>query len=183
MQFPDYSDQFIQKQSHMATTDDDLKNELHGHTNIIQYHQLKKVKNIDDILINNCCIFLIENTMHTNPPVGHWTCIMKRKEKDGTYTLSYFDSYGRKPDYKGYKQKNNGQITRLMMKSPYNLEYNPLDVQSAGYATCGRQCIVRLIFKDKPLSQYIKFMKFFKHRGKGTGNDELVTYITGNIVK
>lgn len=174
-------DEHINKDAHLPTTDDDLKDDLHGKVNIIEYHKLKQVKNIDDILKNDCCIFLIENTMRKNPPVGHWTCIMKRKERDGSYTLSYFDSYGRKPDYKGYAQKNNGQITRLMVNSPYNLEYNPLNVQSKGYATCGRHCVVRLIYKDRPLKEYMQFMKFFKNRKNGIGDDELVTYITENI--
>ena len=63
-----------------------------------------------------------------------------------------------------------------MYYSPYKLEYQPYDFQSKGYATCGRHCIVRLIFKDRPLRDYIKFMKTFKGR-----DDEIVTLITGGI--
>jgi hypothetical protein len=162
-----YSDKQIERWAHGATTDEDLLKVVK--TNIIPYSKLKNVKKIDDILINNSCIFLIENTMGNN--VGHWVCIVKRPQDN---TLSYFDSYGRLPDY--YKQKDPiPEISRLMYYSPYKLEYNSHDYQSKGYATCGRHCIVRIIMKDEPLSNYYKLMKTFKN------DDELVTFLTSMI--
>lgn len=168
MQFQDYTDKQINRWAHKATTDHDLLSLIK--TNVIPYSDLKHVKKIEDILVNGSCIFLIENTMGNG--IGHWVCICLRKKDK---TLSYFDSYGRKPDY--YKQKDPiPEISRLMYYSPYKLEYQPYDFQSKGYATCGRHCIVRLIFKDRPLRDYIKFMKTFKGR-----DDEIVTLITGGI--
>lgn len=136
-------------------------------TNVVLYDDLKNYNNIDDALINNSLIILYSNYPS---PVGHWCCVVKRGR-----TLSYFDSFGRKPDN---KKKLNGSypyLSALLLNSNYDLEYNEYDFQSKETSTCGHHCIVRILFKNNSLEEYQKFMSQFNN------DDEVVTAISQMI--
>ena len=137
-------------------------------TNIIGYSMLKNIVNIDDILYNDTCIILYETT--NNDKVGHWVCLCKRNN-----TLSFFDSYGRIPDDIKYNVQE-PYLSLLLYNSPYNLEYSEHNYQlQKNSATCGYHCIVRILFKNKSLAYYQKFMSQFNNQ------DDLVIAITNMI--
>jgi hypothetical protein len=142
-------------------------------TRIIKYSQLKIFRHIDDIFINGSFVILIENPSSN---VGHWVCVVKRGVGKNAI-ISYFDSYGRKPDPPLYLGCGIPYLTRLLLNSGYVVEYNKHNYQGRGTSTCGRHCIVRIIMKDKPLSDYRQFMNMFKN------DDKLVTAITSMIRK
>ena len=159
----------INRLQHYPISDNDILKVLD--TNVIKYSNLQYVKKIDDILRNDSLVILIESN---NSPVGHWVCIVKHNN-----TLSYFDSYGRPPDPDIYLDGGNTDpyLSKLLLDSPYDLEYNEYDYQARGVSTCGRHCIVRIIMKDKSLEDYNEFMRSFKD------DDALVSAITMMIKK
>lgn len=59
--------------------------------NIITYPELKDYDNITELLPNNLCACFI--LIRTSNNSGHWTVAARRNN-----TISYFDSYGIKPD-------------------------------------------------------------------------------------
>lgn len=71
----------------------DITNSLNGKCNIIMYEDLRNVDNIEDVLINDCCIILYQNTKNN----GHWVVLNKRYS-DETPIFEFFDSYGGAPD-------------------------------------------------------------------------------------
>lgn len=139
-------------------------------TRIIRYKDLKKVKSIDNLLVNNSCVIFIENNISE---IGHWVCIVKRGN-----IISYFDSYGRIPDHEIYDDSNPiHYLSDLLYNCKYDLEYNEYCYQRQRTATCGRHVIVRIIMKDKTLEEYHELMKVMKN------DDYFVTLITSIIKK
>lgn len=134
-------------------------------TRIINYNDLKYFNNIDDVFINNSFIIFYPNK-HSN--VGHWCCCIKRNN-----TISYFDSYGLPPTDR-YLNGGFPYLSKLLLKSPYTLEYSEVDYQlkKSGVSSCGHHCIVRILFKDRPLEEYQNFMDTFDN------DDEVVTAIS-----
>jgi len=157
--------EYIRKLTKLPTSDEYILNKIK--TNIVTYSELKNVNNIDDVFINDSCIILYEKTAGD---VGHWCCMVKRNN-----LISYFDSYGREPDPYIYLRGQYPYLSKLLYKSPYNLEYNEYDYQSKNVSTCGHHCIVRILFKYKPLKKYQDFMNQFKN------DDDVVTAISTMI--
>lgn len=151
--------------THLPTSDKYILSKIK--TNIIVYSKLKNYKNIDDIFINNSCIILYNEKRL----IGHWVAIIKRQN-----TISYFDSYGRIPDHPYYEGTEFPYLSMLLLKCKYILEYNECNLQKSNTSTCGHHCIVRILFKDKPLSEYHNFMKKFKN------DDDLVTFISKFLI-
>ena len=139
-------------------------------TRVIRYEELKNYSNIDDVLKNNSLVLLINNKAG---PIGHWVCLVKRGK-----VLSYFDSAGRAPDPPEYNIKN-PYLSKLLYKSPYELEYSEKRYQKRLTSTCGRHVILRIIMKDRPLSEYQHLMNKFKNKDDFVS---AVTYFMGNHV-
>lgn len=133
-------------------------------TKVVTYEQLGKYTNIDDLFVDDSFIILYQNTAGD---IGHWCCVVRRGD-----TLSYFDSYGRFPDPYKYLKGKKPYLSRLLYVSPYYLEYSDHDYQSSNTATCGHFCIVRILFKYRPLEEFEKFMAQFNN------DDEVVTAIS-----
>jgi hypothetical protein len=138
---------------------------------IILYSELKNVKNIDDILINNACIILYQIKRNS----GHWVCIIKH---DNLY--EYFDPYGHKIDYYIGKCRNKTPyLSRLIFGTNKKAISNNYKYQEIGQhiATCGRHCICRVLLKNISLKEY---HAIFKNTSK-IQSDDLVTFITESI--
>lgn len=152
----------IKKLTYVPTTDKYILSKIN--TNIVTYEELRKYKNINDLFKNDSAIIL-----YTNPTsrIGHWVCLVRRNN-----IISYFDSYGKLPDDKRYLKGRYPYLSRLLLNSKYILEYNEYNYQKNGVSTCGHHCIVRVLFKYKPLKAYQKFMSGFKN------DDEVVTAIS-----
>lgn len=141
-------------------------------TRVVTYSELGNYNNIEDLFINDSVVILYQPRK-----IGHWVCIVRNKN-----LISYFDSYGRLPDYPKYLSNYNTNpyyITKLLLNSDpkYTIEYNNYDLQEQDHmtATCGRHVIVRILMKDKNINEYYKFMK---KMNKYMSNDDLVTFIT-----
>jgi len=139
-------------------------------TNIIDYPNLSKYQNIDQIFKNGSCVIFYPHTMGD---VGHWTCLTKRNN-----TIEFFDSYGHLPDV-ALKDGMYPYLSQLLLQSNYKLIYNEQKMQYKNTATCGRHVIVRVLLKDYPLSYYQNVMKFFGDNKDG--DDRFVTWITSII--
>lgn len=155
----------IRQMTYVPTSDDYILSKIK--TRIVVYKDLRKYASIDDIFINNSFIILYENTAGD---IGHWVCVVRR---DGT--LSYFDSYGKMPDPPEYLRGTYPYLSKLLLESKYKLEYSEHNYQKKGVSTCGHHVIVRILFKNKPLANYQKFMDQFKN------DDEVVTAISEMI--
>lgn len=113
---------------------------------------------------------------------GHWCCLYLNSKG-----LNFFDSYGNKPDDQ-YKfipnhiaKALNGSLKRLtsmLYNAAHNvpIEYNEYELQDYSdkkVATCGRWCIVRLLYPEITVDD---FQKIFT--GKAIKPDDMVTYLT-----
>jgi len=142
-------------------------------TRIVRYSQLKFFKHLDDIFVNNSFVILIENPTSN---IGHWVTVT-RSGIGRNAVVTYFDSYGRKPDPKLYLGNGRPYLTNLLLGSGYTVLYNKHRYQGNGTSTCGRWVICWIIMKDRPLSDFRKFMDLFKN------DDQIVTAITSMIRK
>ena len=148
---------------------------------IINYRQLSKHNNIDDVLgSGNAVIILYEWVLNS----GHWVCLFK----DGN-VVEHFDSYGVKPDHelkwtpKEFKKTYYNKIphlVKLLWQSPYDIRYShhQLQKESPNVSTCGRWAVLRLILKHLDEDQFAKLFK-----NKSMSPDYLVTLMTMLIKK
>ncbi len=157
---------------------------LNNTPNMIAYHDLYKVNNIDDILKNGMCIILYEVT----DTFGHWTCILTHPD-----SIEFFDPYNIIPDgeintnfmdksiIKKYYKKG-PKLRKLLYNSDYDhIEYNDhaLQKKSPNIGTCGRHVIIRLLFRDLNIDDYVKLLK--KNLRKNETLDDLVTRLTNYL--
>jgi hypothetical protein len=115
---------------------------------ILEYDWLEDYETIDDLLPNDTdyCIILYEREDH----IGHWICVMKKNKK-----IEHFDSFGLKPDKALLwinKQKRKElncfvpYLSQLYEKSAYKIVWNKHQYQSNDANTCGRWCILRILY-------------------------------------
>ena len=177
MNFEDLIDKLKSK----PLSGDDILQSLNGKTKIYKYSDLSKFSSIDELLhpYNNAVILY-----ETKPNYGHWICVLKRNDN----VIEYYDPYGKPIDYPlkyinaSFKKETNQDdiyLLKLMLKSPYDIEYNNVAIQKLDrdISSCGRHCIMRIVCKDLNLKQY---QKLFKKEGNLDGDDK-VTLLTGYI--
>ncbi len=152
----------------------DIEKSLGRDINIVKYSDLKNFNNIDELLgVNGECIILYQT--FTN--YGHWVCCFKRGN-----IVSFFDSYGLKPDDQFHKisikfRKDLGikkpYLTYLLYDNEYKIEYNQYQLQEYGdtIATCGRWVVERL--KTKHLTPK-QFYNLFKSEEDFTSDDLVI---------
>ena len=152
-----------------------LKNKV----NIIPYNELKNYNSIDEVLSpygQAVILYLTDNSY------GHWTALIDQ----GSH-IEFFDSYQSKPDHefdhinkkerKSFNYKGVPYLSKLLQKSGRAIEYNqqPMQKLGDGVNTCGRHCVVRILLKDIPLSDYQAIMQMFDP-------DKLVTDLTNKLL-
>lgn len=155
-------------------SDVDVKNLMDGHCNVHLYRDLKRIKSVDELLgPYDCCMILFE----WQAGYGHWICLSKHGD-----LVEYFDPYGKYIDYwlqeidpvfAKESNQNHSYLSRLLIKSPYELSYNefPFQKRSKNISTCGRWSVVRGILKDMSLND-------FKDIFLNMYGDKLATLIT-----
>jgi hypothetical protein len=158
-------------------SDTDINAILKPPTKIFTYPDLEIMNTIDDCFDSEGrCMMLYPTTSETN---GHWVCMMKRGNQ-----IEFFDPYGKVPDselkWVGSSKRRELNIehptlTRMFKESGDEVIYNSHDFQKSDrdVNTCGRHCIVRLMYKDLPLDAYLKLVKSSK-----LPPDEFVSGIT-----
>lgn len=153
----------IKKKEHIPTSDEQLLSAVD--TNIVRHDELYRVKDIQSLIKNNALIIFYD---HTAGDIGHWCCLTKRN-----HIVEFFDPYGRNIDSEEYIGDREPYLKKLLMKTNYDVRYNPYDFQGRGrpMSTCGRHVVTRILLKDKPLSYYKKFMS-------NIDSNDLVSFIT-----
>jgi hypothetical protein len=156
----------IKQELARSLSDTDIKRFLKNKTKIIQYKELSKYNNIDDLLYPYGHVILLYMTGHN---YGHWTLIMRRGQNE----IHFFDSYGYKPDeefnfidneFRAVSNQIYKKIVFMLLNSPYNITYNEYKLQSKStkkqqISTCGRWCLGRLINGHLDERQFAGFFK------------------------
>lgn len=159
---------------------------LNGKTKILTYNILPHIGNIKELLEPYKNFILL---YMTEPNYGHWVCILKHPDR-----IEFFDPYGGKniPDkeldvIKDHVKEITNQdfpyLSKLIYESGLPIEYNNYQFQqyNKDIKTCGRHCIVRVIFKNLLLDDYHKLMTLLKNKYNLT-YDQIVTLITSNML-
>lgn len=141
----------------------DINKLLDGKCNIMSYDQLSKYDNIDSAMGKYGALILLYQTKQN---YGHWCCVFKRNNN----TIEFFDPYGLFPDDElEFVPKNMRKVlnedyphlTWLLYNSGYKkIDYNSKQLQKfkGDVNTCGRHCAVRIMLRNLPIDEYIKFL-------------------------
>lgn len=159
----------------MALSDQNLLDLIDHKANLILYPDIHHYKSLDQMLNPYGAAIIL---FCARPNYGHWCCIFKRTNN----LIEFFDPYGSIIDEqlqyinKNYRKKSHQDhtyLTKLMIKSPYELSYNnyPFQHLKDGVKTCGRWVALRLACRNISLN---KFAKIFLR----PDSDEIATLLT-----
>jgi hypothetical protein len=177
--------QKIKQSENIALSNYEIDKILDGQTKILTYKALPQFENIEELLEpfkNFILLYMFKQNY------GHWCCVLQHPDR-----IEFFDPYGGNsmPDEeldlinKNVRMETNQNypyLSKLIYESGFPVEYNDYKFQkhAKDIKTCGRHCIVRVLFKDLLLDDYYKFIKILCKQYKMTP-DQLVTYITTNL--
>jgi hypothetical protein len=161
--------------------DDDINKILEPDTHIFTYPYLKQVKDIDEIFDPYGRAMMLYLTENSN--TGHWVCLIRRPDE-----IEFFDPYGEGVDKqlswvgKGKRmelEQERPLLSKLLREKGLPVVYNKTKFQKVDddIATCGRHCVIRLLFKDLPLPKYAEMIKT-----SGMTPDEFVTRKTYDLL-
>jgi hypothetical protein len=158
----------ITKLSYLVSNFDIEKAFKHNDINIITYSELKDYNDITQLLPSDkyACFILIQTSNNS----GHWTVITRYNN-----TISYFDSYGIKPDgeLKNISEsqrymlgENQHYLVKLLNNIPFKITYNKHDLQSRdeNINTCGKWCIAftKAIFDGLTLNDFYEGIQYLR---------------------
>ncbi len=156
----------------------DILKALKNKVKIINYNSLKNYKTLDSLLYPHDKVVILYETEENH---GHWTCLLRRLNGD----VDFFDPYGFMPDdqrtYIPDDMWENNYLSQLLAdykggKVYYNED--PLQSMTKNIATCGRWCILRLLYSHLSLEN---FQKIFKKQ-LPLPRDEFVTFATNHLL-
>ena len=161
--------------------DDDINKILEPDTHIFTYPYLKQVKDIDEIFDPYGRAMMLYLTENKN--TGHWVCLIRRPDE-----IEFFDPYGEPVDKqltwvgKGKRtqlEQDRPLLSKLLREKGVDVVCNKTKFQLVDddVATCGRHCVIRLLFKDLPLPKYAEMIK-----KSGMTPDEFVTRKTYDLL-
>jgi hypothetical protein len=171
----------LRKYEDIALSNKDIFKLLNGKVKIVVYPDLYKYNTLDQVMgPHKACILLFEARKN----YGHWVCIFKLNEN----TVEFFNPYGGFPDdslkfiNQDFRKETHQDIpilSQLMIDSRYKLTYNEFIFQqhSKDIKTCGRHCVVRLLFRDLSLYEYEELLKYISDQ-TNLNYDEIVTLLT-----
>jgi len=151
---------------------------------ILTSNELLNYDNIEVLLPHNESYFVL--LYERVPNNGHWTCVTRNNNE-----ISYFDSYGKEPDYaiehwfKSNKEQKIKYLSHLLDKTKLDVYYNDFDYQAhdGEISTCGRHVTLFIIANTKKkmdLEQYCSFMKNMKNK-TGLSFDKLVSFFINDV--
>lgn len=158
-----------------SLSDVDIMTATDNEVVIINYDDITKYRSIDKLLGPfGFAVILYPTGLLNGATFGHWCCIFKTEMR-----LEYFDSYGKIIDSM-IVQKVKRHLTKLMIRSSYNLTYNEHQFQARreGINTCGRWVISRWLDRDLSLSQFKNVFRPYKKYSK----DEMVCALTRRFI-
>ena len=151
---------------------EDLKKITNNECNIIQYHEMEPMTNIDQIFGDfDSCIVLYE--LQGN--IGHFIAVIRNREEN---KLIHYDSYGFHPDEEMNLFEHKVPLySRLFYASEYIYDINVYKHQlfKNHSQTCGRHACLRVIYRHLSNDEYNKFIT---SKPKITNPDQLVTVMT-----
>lgn len=162
-------------------SDGDIRAILGNDIKIFTYPQLKRFRSADDLFDSKgrCLVlFLTEG-----PTAGHWCCLLKRGD-----AIEFFDPYGDSPEEvkdeipKSKREQldmNSPYLTRLLQASGRPVYYNTYAFQKEkrDINTCGRHCIVRLLYAPKSLETYKRIID-----SSGLSPDDFVSGVSASML-
>lgn len=172
----------IKEAENTALTNYEIDKFLGGETKILTYKALSRFNDINKLLepYKNFIMLYM-----SKPNYGHWVCVIKHPDR-----IEFFDPYGgnNEPDQelnlindniKKITNQDYPYLTKLLYESDYPIEYNNYKFQEhhRDIKTCGRHCIVRVMFKDLLLDEYHRFLLAL-HKKTKLSYDEIVTSLT-----
>ena len=162
-------------------SDGDIRSILGDDIKIFTYPQLKGLRSANDLFDRKgrCLIlFLTESATE-----GHWCCLLNK-----TKGIEFFDPYGDTPEeVKDEIPKEKRE--QLDMDSPYLMRLlrasgRPVFTNTHAFQkekrdvnTCGRHCIVRLLYAPKSLETYSRIIT-----SSGLSPDDFVSGVTASFL-
>jgi hypothetical protein len=163
---------------------DEIMKALNGKVKVLAYDELLKYDTIQEAFYPyNRLVILYFWDFSNNTKNGHYVAVRKDDFRNKIYV---FDSYGNFIDdnlleidpYKRKKYKQDfKQLTYLLYKSPYKVEYNEYQFQQNSSAVCGRYAIYFLLRDDLNMEE---FQNLFSRKDLKK-NDELILKLTNFI--
>ena len=155
-------DKIIKKSEDIDLSGNDIMRITEGKTNMLSYDKLEEYNNIDEVLGPHGCVVILYQTKENT---GHWVCLFKRDNN----VLEFFDPYGLVLDQElplsTYNlQRHNGvltpHLTALIKQSSYKVSNNIHKLQEFKHDvnTCGRWVSLRVKWRSKSLSEFIKLL-------------------------
>ena len=173
----------IKKVRQYPLGDDDIRKLLGNDIKIWNYPQLKGLSDVREMFDEKGrAILLFPNI---SPTAGHWTCLINKPDH-----IEFFDSYGDPPDTEqrgGMSKKRLEQLdierpdlTRLLRASGKPVYYNrhPFQSSAPSMASCGRHCVVRLLYAPYSLDKYGSIIK-----KSGMSADDFVSGLTYDKIR
>jgi len=166
----------------------DFKNILGDDVKIIEFPQLEKYNNINELLVNKkdyCIIFYIENIIN-NSQVGHWTALMRDNNKYfffDSYGISYINelSYISKQKRLKYNENINylDKLLKNKKKEVSKYQYQKFDNK---INTCGRYVLIVIFLfmhmKKFNFDDVYNFLTSIKKKYKFKSFDQLSVYLS-----
>jgi hypothetical protein len=160
-----------------ALSDGDIRQLLGSGIKITSVPDLDKVSSVNGLFDSKgrAIIFYPQ----TDESTGHWTCMIRRGK-----TIEFFDPYGEPPDYQTDSipkpllerlKMTEPRLAELLLNSGHRIHYNKEQIQELAddVQTCGRHCVVRLLFARLPIQKYRQHIK-----RTGMTPDEFVVKLT-----
>ena len=162
-------------------SDGDIRSILGNEIKIFTYPQLKQYRSADSLFDSKGrCLILFLTESET---AGHWCCLLKRGEN-----IEFFDPYGDSPE--GVKDEipkskrdaldmNQPYLMRLLKASGRPVLYNtyPFQKETRDINTCGRHCVVRLLYAPDSLERYKSIID-----GSGLSPDDFVSGVSASML-
>lgn len=169
------------------TGSDLLENATIGDVKLMIYKDIQAYSSIEELFGNDDAIFIL---YETSPNVGHWTLLFRINDR-----IEFYDSYNYQPDaqfefidehIKRTRNMNYPYLVSLLLKYAENggeVHYNEFRLQREGgnIATCGRHCLIRLMWRGLPIKQYYRLLKDLKKEMGYRSFDDVVLALTDDI--
>lgn len=142
-----------------TTSDDDIKR-LFPKARILSYQDLNDFKTLRAAMGPKKVLFLLY-THEKDGNYGHWVALWEAKY-NGRPTLFFHDPYGIPVDGElKFMEKRYPKLSALMVKDKRPIRYNhhKLQRKGAGINTCGKHCMVRLIFDQMDEDKFAHVLK------------------------
>lgn len=169
-------------------SDEELISLVDHKARLVTHDQIGSFRDIDDLLGPDgaCIILYVLRIMDDGADSlnGHWCCLFKSEWGDDC--ISYFDSYGNRPDdplnYISPEAKarfgDKPILSRMLKDDGRMVVYNNAKLQhkDQGINVCGRMCALRLNMRDIDGYEFADIMTTFDK--KGLPSDVLSSILT-----